>query len=66
MIGNKLMNQFIEQNNGIMRPLVSDVAFDEDVPRHQRGLFDLVEDGAGVVEVVDFGVGVERKEAGGD
>lgn len=43
--------------------LVFDIAFDDDVPENQRGVLESVEEGASVAEVVDFGVGIERKEA---
>ena len=43
-----------------MGTLVLDVAFDNAVPRKQSGFLDLVEDGLGIVEVVDLGVAVRR------
>lgn len=57
------MKQLGKQEDGFMRLLVFDVAFDDDVPKNQRGQLDLVEDGASIAEVVDIGVGIERKEA---
>lgn len=41
-----------------MGTLVLNVAFDNGVPRKQSGFLDLVEDGFGIIEVVDIGVGV--------
>lgn len=54
------MKQFIEQNNSIMGTLVPNIAFDENVPGNQGGFFNLIEDGASIVKIVDFGVCVER------
>lgn len=56
----------MEQANGVVGALVFDVALDEDVPRDQVGVANEVEDGAGVGEAVDLGVGVEGQEARSD
>ena len=58
-----MTKQFDKQGDRFMGLLVLDVAFDDNVPENQRGLLDSIEDGASVAEVVDFGVGIERKEA---
>lgn len=42
--------------------LVLYVAFEDDIPENQRGVLDSIENGASVAEVVDVGVGIERKE----
>lgn len=57
------MNQFVEQNDGIMRALVTNTAFDENVPGNQVGFLNMIEDGASIVQIVDFGVCVERQDA---
>lgn len=58
-----MTKQSDKQRDCFMGLLVFDIAFDDDVPENQRGVLESVEEGASVAEVVDFGVGIERKEA---
>lgn len=51
-----------EQGDSFMGLLVLYVAFEDDIPENQRGVLDSIENGASVAEVVDVGVGIERKE----
>lgn len=61
--------ELVEEEEGVMGSVVVDVAFDDDVPGMGGGfLHAVVEDGPGVVERADLGIGigVEREEGRGD
>ncbi|XXG53833.1 hypothetical protein AAC387_Pa03g1861 [Persea americana] len=62
-----LKQELAEEENGIMGSVVLNVAFDDGVPGMGGGFLDAVEDGPGVFERADLGIGIgiEREEGGG-
>lgn len=54
------MKHLAKNKKGIVGTVVLDVAFDDQVARNEGGWVDGIEEGASMLEVVDFGVSVER------
>lgn len=53
-----LKQELAEEENGIMGSVVLYVAFDDGVPGMGGGFLDAVEDGPGVFERADLGIGI--------